>query len=73
MINPPVDRCPRCGSDEGYYTKDYLYGRSSFNYNYDGTESDNSGMYDGLNCKSGNIAYCINCGKRLFRLEEATP
>lgn len=66
----PIDHCPYCGSDEGYYTKDYLCGSTRYNHNYDGTEAENGDMYESVEVKAGKIAYCVNCDKRLFRTDE---
>lgn len=65
----PIDRCPHCGSDEGYYTKDYLHGTCRYNHNYDGTEAYNGEMYDSARIEAGKFAYCVNCEKRLFRMD----
>lgn len=60
--------CPFCGNTT-YYTKSYTTGVTRFNYNFDGSEADNSGMYDNLVTReeSGNV-YCTNCHKRLGNL-----
>lgn len=60
--------CPFCGCTS-YYTKTYTTGVTCFNRNFDGSEADNSGMYDNLvtGKESGN-AYCANCNKRLGNL-----
>ena len=65
-----MDQCPYCGSTAGYYTKDYIYGSSWFNYSFDGSYADNSCMYDCLTRRPGRVAYCQECGKRLFKIEE---
>ena len=64
----PIDRCPYCGSDEGYYTKDYVCGPSYYHYNFDGSEAHNESMYDLTSHKRGKYAYCTNCDKRLFKI-----
>ncbi len=57
--------CPFCGSTT-YYTKSYTTGVTCFKCNFDGSEADNSGMYDSLVTKEGSgNAYCTNCNKRL--------
>jgi hypothetical protein len=65
----PIDKCPYCGSDDGYYTKEQVHGPIQYMYNFDDTETDNSEMYNGLILTGGKYAYCINCDKRLFRME----
>ena len=68
-----VTKCPHCGSDEGIYTK-ATYINIPCSMNYDGTEMDNSEMYDNAEgYKFGKNAYCLACGKivcRLKKLEE---
>ncbi|MGN5650409.1 hypothetical protein [Bacillus sp. Brlt_9] len=66
----PIERCPHCDSDCGYYTKLQIYGSSFSRYNFDGSEGENSDCYDGLNHKEGKVAYCIDCNKKLFKLSE---
>ena len=66
----PIDRCPYCGSDEEYYTKDYLYGSSYCYHCFNGAESDNAGLYDLIRHRKGKYAYCVNCGRRLFKINE---
>ena len=33
----PIDRCPYCGSTDGYYTKEQVRGAVQYMYNFDGT------------------------------------
>lgn len=70
MSIAPIESCPHCGSDEGYYTKDYVVGRTNHNYNFDGSEAENGDYYEFLKHKRGKIAYCKNCDKKLFSMEE---
>lgn len=70
MGKAPIDKCPHCGSDMGYYTKDYISGSCRYNHNYDGSQAYNGEMYDYLDHESGKIAYCSNCDKRLFKIED---
>lgn len=57
--------CPFCGHDT-YYTKNYTYGVVNFNCHFDGSEADNSYMYDNLVTKESNgYVYCAYCNKRL--------
>lgn len=66
----PVTECPHCGCGT-FYTKDYIYGSSWFYCNLDGTIPDNAAMHDSLNHKRGKVAYCEQCDKKLFSMEEA--
>ncbi|RSU11623.1 hypothetical protein CBF29_07860 [Vagococcus elongatus] len=64
-----MTKCPHCGSEE-YYVKTRIYGKCDHYRRFDGKETDNSGMHDNLTYVDGTIAYCAECKKRLFRLEE---
>lgn len=66
----PIDRCPHCDSTEGYYTKEQARGVINFRYNFDCSEAENGEMYDNLSYSGGKFAYCLRCGKRLFKMEE---
>ncbi len=67
----PIDKCPVCGSKDGYYTKEQARGPIQLIYNFDGSESDNGSMYDMLTFSGGKYAYCLKCDKRLFKMPEA--
>lgn len=64
----PIDNCPHCGSDEGFYTKVQVSGTTRYCYNYDGSEAENSELYESCSHKGGKYAYCLKCGKRLFKM-----
>lgn len=66
----PIKECPHCGNDYDFYTKDYISGSSQFNYKFDGSEADNSTMYEDLKHETGKYAYCGSCDKRLFKVKE---
>lgn len=73
-MKAPIDKCLHCGSVYGYYTKDYLHGGVRHCRDFDGEgTSDNAGIFDSLTWELGKWAYCLDCGKRIFRAEEATP
>lgn len=65
----PISNCPHCGSEEGYYTKDYMSGSFQYRHNYDGTVAENGDMYDTLTTTQSKYAYCLTCRKRLFRMK----
>lgn len=65
----PIDRCPFCGSTDGYYTKEQVHGEVNFRHNFDGSEAENGDMYENLSFSGGKYAYCLNCGKRLFPMD----
>ena len=68
-----IDKCPHCGSTEGFYTKDYACGVIRYRRNYDGTCGENGDMYDGLTYTSGLYAYCQSCQKRIGLIKELLP
>jgi hypothetical protein len=65
-----MTECKFCGSPEGYYTKWSVYGSVVFGFTFDGEELDNDENHDLIHYRGGDIAYCINCDKRLGRVEE---
>jgi|APAga8741244001_1050109.scaffolds.fasta_scaffold06952_4 hypothetical protein len=62
--------CKYCGSKLGYYTKGYVTGSFVTRFNFDGSESDNTGMYDHLSHKEGKYKYCRSCHKRLEKVND---
>ncbi len=66
--NDPIKECPHCKSDEGYFIKMQVTGSVKCHVGFDGTERDNSDMYGQLIHKGGNVAYCSNCQKKLFKI-----
>ncbi len=68
-VKIPFEKCPKCGSEDGFYTKEQARGPIRYKYNFDGSESDNGEMYEGLSFFGGNYAYCIACDKRIFKVE----
>lgn len=62
-----IDRCPHCGSDEDYFTKDFAYGNIRSYSRFDGKEADNSEMHEFLKHRMGKIVYCGNCKKRIAK------
>ncbi len=59
--------CPHCGSDKGYFAKDYAFGRVLTYYSFDGSQVDNSEMYQSLTYKNGKFLYCYACRKRIVK------
>ncbi|MGE4282356.1 MAG: hypothetical protein AB7G87_01405 [Clostridia bacterium] len=66
----PVDKCPFCESDSGFYTKEQVHGSINVRHNYDGSEAENGSMYECLSYKGGKFAYCLDCKRRLFKMSE---
>ena len=64
-----IKKCPHCGNEEEYYSKDYVKGSTKTNYRFDGKETENGDMYQHLSHNNGKYAYCSSCHKRLFEIE----
>ena len=77
IINRAGERVTFCSNpdclepDAGYYVKYRATGTIHQNYNFDNSEADNSGLYDGISVKqSSNAAFCISCNTRLGTYKE---
>ena len=70
MKSAPIGKCPHCGSLYGFFIKGYMQGRTQERYDWNGKYGDNSDMHDGLTASYGKYAYCTDCEKRLFKVEE---
>lgn len=64
-----MKECPHCGHDT-YYIVSTVSGRSHFHARYDGKDTDNGGMYEGLTHKDHKWAKCSECEKRIFKVRE---
>jgi hypothetical protein len=70
-MKAPMDKCPYCGNDYDFYTKDYIQGSSWFFHSFKGDEEmDNGSMYDTLSHYKGKVAYCGKCNKQLFKIKD---
>lgn len=66
-----MDICPHCGENSGYYVKLQMRGRGIYYYNFNNTVADdNSTLHDYLSYEYGKWAYCIDCNKRLFKVNK---
>jgi hypothetical protein len=61
--------CQHCGSASGYFTKGWVCGSIRTYFNADGTTGDNAEMYSYLRHDEGKYAYCCDCEKRMFAIE----
>lgn len=63
MARKMIDKCPHCGSAEGFYTlSDYI--NVPLKIGFDGSERDNSEMYDCVtDIRYHRYAYCLECGE----------
>ncbi|OME70112.1 hypothetical protein BK120_33700 [Paenibacillus sp. FSL A5-0031] len=41
MTVAPISECNHCRSNEGFYTKDYVVGKTQYNHNFNGSEAEN--------------------------------
>ncbi|HHQ4326831.1 TPA: hypothetical protein ACSQRE_000109 [Clostridium perfringens] len=62
-----MERCPFCGSEEGYYYKSSYRGTYEERYKFNNEPDDIGDLYDNACYTQGKIAHCRNCGKRLFK------
>jgi hypothetical protein len=70
VIDKNIKKCPSCGSEE-YYIKQSFTGTCNFRLRFDGKETDNGDMHDNTQYKNtSKYAYCNDCNKKLFELEE---
>lgn len=70
ILKNKVKECPHCGSEDGYYTKDYVKGHARYFFNFDGEEADNTEYYEGIQIESGKVAYCTHCNRKIFKMED---
>ncbi len=60
--------CPHCGQEShGYYIKVQYSGSYQWKKEFDGSDKDNSEVYDHLVEHGGTVAYCGLCDKRIGR------
>lgn len=64
----PIKECPHCGSNEGFYIKQQIYGKAHFRVKFDGNEGENGDLHDYLTYKDSKFTYCTSCNKKLFNL-----
>ena len=66
-----MKKCPYCGNEE-FYVKQSFSGICEYNMRFDmGTNVENGEMWDNATMKDlTKYAYCNNCDKRLFPIEE---
>lgn len=65
-----LTECPYCGNDE-YFIKQRYRGTCEYNMRFDGKPAENGQMWDNAEfANTSKHAYCNNCYKRLFKLEE---
>lgn len=65
-----IKECPYCKSKDGYYQKISYSGSGIFRFNYDDSIADNSDMYDCLFSVKSKYYYCLNCNKRIAKVED---
>lgn len=62
-----ITSCPHCGSTDGFYTFD-TYKNIPYRMGFDGTNQDNSEMYENATIYRGKLAYCQQCNKVICRV-----
>lgn len=69
-ISKHIKSCPYCGG-ETYYIKQHYSGDGVYYLNFDGSEADNSEFHASAEYRNtSKYAWCADCHKRLFKLEE---
>jgi len=69
-ISKYIDKCPYCGSEE-YYIKQSYKGICEYILRFDGKEADNGHMHGNTQYKNvSKYAWCNECNKRLFEIED---
>lgn len=70
VISKYIKSCPYCGGEE-YYIKQSFKGTCNYNVRFDGEETENGDMHsDATYTNTSKYAWCNECNKRLFKLEE---
>ncbi|XZI52491.1 hypothetical protein ACSXD3_06305 [Clostridium perfringens] len=68
-----MKECPYCKSDEGYFFRSSYRGTYHERYNFNGEiDEDIHDIHSDTVYKQGKIAYCRNCGKKLFRVDNSS-
>lgn len=65
---PPVNICPHCGSEKGYYVIKQAYGTCEQLYNFDGIQLNDNTKESKILFGGGKYAYCIDCNKKIFSI-----
>lgn len=69
-ISKHIKSCPYCGSEE-YIIKQHYFGDGEYYLRFDGKEADNSEFHANAEYRNtSKYAWCAECRKRLFKLEE---
>lgn len=69
-IGSNIKCCPYCRSEE-YYIKQSFKGTCDYHIRFDGKEAENGEMHSNAEYKNtSKYAWCSECNKRLFKLEE---
>ncbi|EOU1476230.1 hypothetical protein [Clostridium perfringens] len=68
-----INECPYCKSSEGYFFRSSYRGKYQERYNFNGEVDKEMGdIHDHAIYKQGKIAYCRNCGKKLFKVDNSS-
>lgn len=62
--------CPKCGSDDGFYTVERASGSVIRNFTFDRTHSDNTEMYKGVRTQTPKTVRCLTCRKRIGKWDD---
>lgn len=69
-IDKGIKSCPYCGGEQ-YYIKQSYKGTCNYILRFDEKEADNGHIHDNAEYKNtSKYAWCKDCNKRLFKLED---
>lgn len=60
---------PHCGSGSYYYLST-VSGHATTWVNFDGSDADNTEMYNGIGHKTLKFVFCAECEKKIARIDE---
>jgi len=64
-LKKPIDECPHCGEDAGYYLRVIYSGQGTAWYEYDGSPGNNTHMHDGVSYRELKTAFCAQCHEKV--------
>lgn len=64
-------KCPKCGNETEFYTKERYKGTYEFYFGADGTPTNNTEMYDHADHSyRSKFVFCADCDARVCKIED---
>ena len=64
-------KCPKCGNETEFYTKERYSGTCDFYFRTDGKESENTDMYSNAEHKyRSKYIFCAECDSKVRKIDE---